>query len=112
MPMPAFLSSVLDWLRLGYPDGIPETDYFPLLALLSNRLAKEEITQITEELIKSGELVSNTDIGVTITRLTNELPLPEDVNRVRARLAAGGWPLADPHHVDEGEGPDSPDPSD
>lgn len=107
MPMPAFLSSVLDWLRLGYPDGIPETDYFPLLALLSNRLSKEEVTAITEELINTGELVSNTDIGVVITRLTNELPLPEDVNRVRARLAAGGWPLADPHHVDEG-----PDPSD
>ena len=36
------------------------------------------------------------DIATVITRVTDELPREEDVDRVRARLALGGWPLADP----------------
>ena len=31
-----------------------------------------------------------------ITQTTDELPRPEDVERVRERLAAKGWPLDDP----------------
>jgi hypothetical protein len=30
-----------------------------------------------------------------ITAVTNTKPLESDIDRVRARLAAGGWPLAD-----------------
>ena len=40
------------------------------------------------------------DIGVLISKLTDELPSDEDIERVRARLAAKGWPLddeRDPH---------------
>ena len=35
------------------------------------------------------------DIGVLISKLTDELPSDEDIERVRARLAAKGWPLDD-----------------
>ncbi len=35
------------------------------------------------------------DIGVLISKLTDELPSEEDVERVRLRLAAKGWPLDD-----------------
>ena len=35
------------------------------------------------------------DIGVLISKLTDELPSEEDIERVRARLAAKGWPLDD-----------------
>ena len=28
------VGKVLDWLRAGYPDGVPPRDYFPLIALL------------------------------------------------------------------------------
>ncbi len=35
------------------------------------------------------------DIGVAITQITDELPSPEDVERVRQRLAARGWSLDD-----------------
>jgi hypothetical protein len=43
------------------------------------------------------------DIGVLITEMTDELPLPDDVERVRARLAAKGWPLDDPRDTEETE---------
>jgi hypothetical protein len=42
-----------------------------------------------------------TDIGVLITQITDQLPSPEDIERVRARLAAKGWPLDDARDGEE-----------
>lgn len=92
--MNRFLNSVVAWLRAGYPEGIPSTDYFPVLALLSRRLTNDEVKTLARELIDRGDF-DHVDIGVLITRLTDELPAPEDVERVRKRLAAKGWPLED-----------------
>jgi Protein of unknown function (DUF3349) len=36
------------------------------------------------------------DTGNAIAHVTDHQPTDADVNRVRARLAAGGWPLAKP----------------
>jgi Protein of unknown function (DUF3349) len=95
-----FLTSVVAWLRAGYPEGIPPTDYFPVLALLSRRMGNDEVKQVAHELIQRGDF-DHVDIGVLITQLTDELPSPVDVERVRERLAAKGWPLDDAR---EGEG--------
>ncbi len=92
--MNRFLNSVVAWLRAGYPEGIPPTDYFPVLALLSRRLSNDEVKAVARELIDRGDF-DHVDIGVLITQLTDELPSPEDVERVRERLAAKGWPLED-----------------
>jgi hypothetical protein len=91
-----FLNSVVAWLRAGYPEGIPSTDYFPVLALLSRRLSNDEVKLVARDLMDRGDF-DHVDIGVLITRLTDELPAPEDIERVRARLAAKGWPLEDAH---------------
>lgn len=97
MPLPGFLGSIVSWLRAGYPEGVPESDYIPLLAVLSRRLSNDEVRAVTHELIESGELpVDNIDIGMVITRVTDELPRDADVTRVRERLAAHGWPLSEP----------------
>ena len=97
MPLPAFLAAVVSWLRAGYPEGVPASDYIPLLAVLARRLSPEEVQVVADELRSSGQLpVDNVDIGTVITKVTNELPREEDVLRVRTRLAHGGWPLADP----------------
>jgi hypothetical protein len=90
-----FLNSVVAWLRAGYPDGIPPTDYFPVLALLSRRLSHDEVKQIARE-FKHSAGFDDVDIGVLITRLTDELPSPEDIERVRERLATKGGPLDNP----------------
>lgn len=94
--MNRFLSSIVSWLRAGYPEGIPPTDSFAVLALLARRLTNDEIKAVASELMRRGELnVDNIDIGVAITQLTDDLPTPADVERVRARLATKGWPLDD-----------------
>lgn len=100
---PAFLAAILAWLRAGYPEGVPETDYVPLFALLSRRLSSEEVHEVAKTIIHApdGGPVDDADIGVAITKITNELPSQEDVARVRSRLAAAGWPLADPTSTDE-----------
>jgi hypothetical protein len=91
-----FLTSVVSWLRAGYPEGIPPTDTFALLALLANRLSNDEVKLVANELMQRGDF-DKIDIGVMISKLTDELPSETDIERVRARLAAQGWPLDDPH---------------
>ncbi|MGW4845972.1 DUF3349 domain-containing protein [Nocardia brasiliensis] len=91
--MPPFLNAIIDWLRAGYPDGVPESDYIPLLALLRRRLSEDEVRQIAAELAGSGDLPADkTDIQVMITKVTNEMPSEADVARVQTRLAAHAWP--------------------
>lgn len=98
--MNRFLNSVVAWLRAGYPEGIPPTDYFPVLALLSRRLGNDDVKMVAHELMQRGDF-DDVDIAVLITQITDELPSPEDVERVRERLAAKGWPLDDAR---DGEG--------
>lgn len=93
--MTKFLARIVAWITAGYPDGVPGPDRVPLLALLRRRLTDDEARTVTESLIHQGEF-DRVDIGVLITQITDELPMPDDVERVRARLAAQGWPLDDP----------------
>jgi hypothetical protein len=89
------LTGVLDWLREGYPAGVPPKDYIPLLALLRRRLTEDEVRQIADEIARRSPGGSTTDIGVSISRITDALPSPEDVARVEHHLSNHhGWPEA------------------
>ena len=93
-PRRALLSSVVNWLRAGYPTGVPEQDHFPLLALMRRRLTDEEIGWIVADLDRNPDSpLHSADIGVLITKITNEMPDPSDVARVKERLAAVGWDI-------------------
>ena len=98
--MNRFLTSIVAWLRAGYPEGIPPTDYFPVLALLSRRLSPDDVKAVARELMHRDGF-DDIDIGVTITQITDQLPSPDDIERVRARLAAKGWPLDDARDGEE-----------
>ena len=98
--MNGFLNSIVSWIRAGYPDGIPPTDTFPVLALLTRRLSNDEVKAVAYELMQRGDF-DNVDIGVLITQITDELPSSEDVERVRARLAAKGWPFDEPRDAED-----------
>ena len=88
--MPAVLNSIVTWLRAGYPNGVPEQDYIPLIALLARRLTSEEVEAVAAELGRQGDAINSADIGTLITKVTNELPRNEDVARVRNQLATAG----------------------
>jgi len=87
------VSRVVAWLRAGYPAGLPEQDFVPLLALLRRRLSDEEVMAVSERLEAEGGLpASRLDVAAAIAGVTSEMPSDEDVERVRAYLAAHGWP--------------------
>lgn len=96
MPLPPFLAAVVGWLRAGYPEGVPEVDYIPLFALLGSQLTESEVSDIADELASAGDLATAEAIKKAITAVTQHKPQESDIARVRARLAAGGWPLAAP----------------
>jgi hypothetical protein len=100
MALPPVLSKVIEWLRAGYPEGVPEHDYIPLFALLGSQLTNEEVSLIATELEACAAPESADAIKKAIVEVTNTKPNDADVNRVRSRLAAGGWPLARPEHTD------------
>ena len=89
------ISSVLRWLRVGYPEGVPPKDYFPLLALLRRTLSRAEFEAVIAELEElSSDLVRRSDVRAAIERVTSEPPHEDEVRAVAARLAAVGWPLS------------------
>ncbi|MGN6607240.1 MAG: DUF3349 domain-containing protein [Jatrophihabitans sp.] len=93
--MTRVVSSILSFLHAGYPDGIPPQDYVPLLALLRRRLTDDEVAAIADQLADARRTESVAALHAAITDVTREAPRDEDLRRVQARLAAGGWPLAD-----------------
>ena len=99
MELPPVVKRVVDWLRAGYPEGVPDVDYIPLFALLGSELSNNDVELIAEDLASSSDPHSAEAIRKAIASVTNTKPSEADVNRVRARLAGGGWPLAKPHHL-------------
>ncbi|MCX4092660.1 DUF3349 domain-containing protein [Nocardia sp. alder85J] len=96
MDLPALLAKIVDWLRAGYPHGVPDTDHLPLYALLSRRLSTEEVQQVVDTLVLDGRLPADkADAGAQVTRVTHDMPQESDLGRVRARLVSGGWPVDD-----------------
>jgi hypothetical protein len=96
MALPPFLGAVIGWLRAGYPEGVPDVDYIPLFALLGSQLTNAEVKAIIEELESTSKPETAEAIRRAIANATSHTPNDADVARVRARLAAGGWPLAHP----------------
>jgi hypothetical protein len=88
------VARMVAFIRAGYPQGVPETDYIPLLALLRRRLSDDEVAAVATQLVRRGELNNDTaDIGAAIIRITDELPSLADLERVQRRLEAIGWPV-------------------
>lgn len=73
--MNRFLNTIVSWLRAGYPDGVPQNDYLPLLALLSRRLTADRIKAVAQELMSRPDF-DEIDIAAEIIRITDELPPP------------------------------------
>ena len=88
------VAKIVSFLRAGYPQGVPATDTVALLALLRRRLSDEEVEQIATKLAQHGHLpVEATDIRVMITKITDQMPSPDEVERVTKYPEIRGWPI-------------------
>ena len=100
---------MIQWLQVGYPEGVPGPDRVALLALLrSTPLSEEEITEVVdsidEEELSNGS-VNRDVIADFISDMTHYDAGPENIARVAARLAAAGWPLSG---ISDATGGDAP----
>jgi Protein of unknown function (DUF3349) len=100
--MTKFLARIVSWITEGYPEGVPGPDRVPLFALLKRRLTDDEVKIVAQALLERNE-IDDAEIGVLITQITDELPTPDEIERVRARLAEKGWPLDDARDTEETE---------
>lgn len=94
----SYFQSVLDWLHKGYPDGVPPTDYYPLLALLSRSLEEDEVVRATWAVLREGDPdrpATEDQIRQAVRTVTAKEANSNEINQVAARLALVGWPLAD-----------------
>ena len=95
--MTKFLAKIVAWITAGYPEGVPPTDYFPLLALLTRSLTEEEVVKVAQTILKqtdSDTPVTDEQIERAIRDVTEKESTPEELNQVASRLASVGWPLA------------------
>jgi hypothetical protein len=97
----SLLSSILNWLRAGYPEGVPGPDRVPLLALLRcTPLTEDQIKEVVCNITAGGSTalvdgeIHEDEIESFISDVTHHDAGPENVKRVAAKLAAAGWPLA------------------
>ena len=101
MSTKSLLLSVLNWLRAGYPEGVPGPDRVPLLALLrATPLTEEQLAEVVRDIAEASapadvdNPIERDDIAEFIADVTHHDAGPENVARVAAKLAAAGWPLA------------------
>jgi hypothetical protein len=93
--------SIIDWLRAGYPGGVPGPDRVPLLALLRDTpLTEDEIKEVVreiaahqDEVLKDG-VVGRDEIEKFIAGVAHHDGGPENIKRVADVLAAAGWTLS------------------
>ena len=96
-PSPSYLQSVLDWLHKGYPDGVPQTDYYPLLALLARSLDEDDVVKASWAVLRDSHPdnpVTEDQIRQAVRDVIATEPNANEINQVAARLAMVGWPLA------------------
>ncbi|MEE6179578.1 DUF3349 domain-containing protein [Mycobacterium sp. 050134] len=95
MDLTQWVSSIVAFVRAGYPSGMPTHGYVPAAAPACRRVSTDEITSLTDELAEHRPWpVSATDVGVAITRITNTMPSPEDIAKVQRRLDCRKTPTA------------------
>jgi hypothetical protein len=97
----SLVHSILDWLRAGYPEGVPGPDRVPLLALLrATPLTEDQVKEVVRNLTADGSAaladgaIGEDEIGGFIKDVSRHDAGPENVQRVAAKLASAGWPLA------------------
>ena len=103
------VGAVLNWLRAGYPTGVPGPDRVPLLALLRNTpLTEDQVKEVVREITAveatapAGHLIDHDEIEKFIEGVAHHDGGPENIRRVASTLAAAGWPLDNlDDHVDD-----------
>src|SRR3981189_3996885 len=91
----SLLGSILNWLRAGYPEGVPGPDRVPLLALMrATPLTEDQIKEVVRNLTADDSpaladgAIKVDEIEAFIADVTHHEAAPEHVRRRARTLAA------------------------
>ena len=89
------LPAILDWLRAGYPQGVPHQDYIALFGVLTRHLTDDEVVHVARTVLDlNGDgMIDDAEIRSRLAAHLKGSPEESDVRRVAMHLAAAGWPL-------------------
>jgi hypothetical protein len=89
--LPPYLRSTQEMLRRAYPEGIPEDDYLPLLALLHAHMSFRTLARVMADATgRAYETVYQDVLGAASPHQPGKPPLI-DLERVRLRLQPHGF---------------------
>lgn len=96
---PNIASRALNWLRQGYPSGIPNHDTFALFYVLERELTEQDLNELVELIIAEGESttlhpkpITREQIGKLISQVHDQQPEEEDISRIQEKLRTEGFP--------------------
>lgn len=96
---PNIASRALNWLRQGYPSGIPNHDTFALFYVLQRELTEQDLNELVDLLIAEGEAttlrpyaITRETIGKLIQDIHNQPPEEEDITRIQEKLRTENFP--------------------
>src|SRR5262245_45874476 len=88
---PNLVQRVIQWLRAGYPDGVPQQDYVALLGILKRSLTDTELSQVVTELTEDAESGQHLLTRELVEQRIEDVvkgPIDDgDIIRVSSRLA-------------------------
>ena len=96
-----WLLRFIEWLRIGYPAGVPDGDAGAIMYVLKQDLREEDIDRIAATLVakqdthrEQGKPITEQEIHRYIETTMSQTPTKDDLARVRAKLHDGGFDVA------------------
>lgn len=98
----SIVNRVIDWLSVGYPEDIPPQDRAAVMAVLRHRLNEQQLEEVIRRLMASRaargeEYVSDQRINEYIRKVVDDVPRPEEIDRVARILGAHGLLISEDH---------------
>ncbi|GAA5048898.1 DUF3349 domain-containing protein [Nocardia callitridis] len=105
---PNLLHKIVGWLRAGYPQGVPRSDYVALLAVLHRHLTDFEVAAIAEELIAASGTEAEDTVGSAGTENaagTENVQAPENIESAGPLASeSAGFIAAEPNAAESNAG--------
>lgn len=96
-----WLLRFIEWLRVGYPAGVPDGDAGAIMYVLKQDLREEDIDRIAATIVAKqdahrdqGKPITEQEIHRYIETTMSQTPTEDDLARVRAKLHDGGFDVA------------------
>jgi hypothetical protein len=72
----SFVTRAVDWLRRGYPSGVPRQDYVIILSLLQRKLTEVKVRKIAENLAEQS-VIADEPLFLRHAGPRESLPAPD-----------------------------------